>query len=302
MDADQSVESPARAVDTGLPLVVVHGNCQAESVRVMMTGPDVATVRIPPAHELLASDLPSLESLLARADVLISQPVRDDYHGLPIGTRQLASLMPARGRTVLFPVIRFAGLYPFHVIVRPPSDLSAHPPIVDYHDIRLLLTAVDRRDDPRARVRRIDLSVDQVLAIGRRSLAELRRREERHATVLVSDVFDRPSFDQMRTINHPGNPVWATVSARIRHALGFDAVIHEPERELLASVHAPRLAVVSEAYSLVDDPTDQWIVEGRAVGPEEVEDAHLRWYAEHPDAVDAGLVRHADTLAELGLR
>lgn len=288
--------------DNDTPLIVVHGNCQAESVRRVIDGPDVTTVRIPPAHELAADDIPSLTRLLSRADALVSQPVRDNYRGLAIGTRQLAALMPASATTVLIPVIRFSGLYPFHLIVRPPSDLSASPPLVAYHDARLLRTAYDRRSDPTARVHRVTLSPHQVLEIGRRSLAELTQREHRHATVVASDIFDTVSFAQMRTINHPGNAVWAIVGARVRRALGLTRAPTELHRPLLNSVHAPRLSVVAEAYGLSDAPSGHWLVDGRSVTTEEVEGAHLGWYETHPDAVDAGLTRHAETLAELGLR
>lgn len=284
------------------PLIVVHGNCQAESVRIVVERPDVATVRIPPAHELTAADVPGLARLLARTSILISQPVRDDYHGLTIGTRQLSAMMGPRGRTVLFPVIRFAGLYPFHLIVRPPSDPSLTPPLAAYHDARLLRTAWDRRTDPSAPVHRTHLSREQVLEVGRRSIAELGKRELHHSTVQVSDLFADPSFAQMRTINHPGNAVWAVLGARLRRELGLDDAVTDPGRPLLDSVHAPRLAEVIEAFGLVDSPTDSWTVDGRAISAAEVEEAHLRWYEDHPDAVDAGLLRHADTLADLGLR
>ncbi|MBG6055861.1 hypothetical protein IWX81_002289 [Salinibacterium sp. CAN_S4] len=287
--------------DSDRPLVVVHGNCQAESVRLMMDAPDVTTVRIPPAHELSSSDLPGLFGLLSRADVLISQPIRDNYRGLPIGTGQLASWMPTTSTTLLIPVIRFAGLYPFHLIVRPPHDTSASPPLVAYHDARLLRTAYDRRSDSTARVRRVELSTDQVLEIGRQSLAELSTREERHSTLVVSDVFDAPTFAQMRTINHPGNAVWSVVSDRIRSTLGYHDPPADPGRPLLDSIHAPRLPVVAEAYGLTDPIQDAWVVDGRSVDTAEVEEAHLEWYHDHPDAVDAGMARHGATLATLGL-
>ena len=289
-------------VDSDAPLIVVHGNCQAESVRIVVAAPDVTTVRIPPAHELTAADIPHLHRLLSRAAALVSQPVRDDYRGLAIGTRQLAARMPARATTVLIPVVRFAGLYPFHLIVRPPSDLAATPPLVAYHDARLLRTAYDRRSDPRAAVRRTGLSTDQVLELGRRSLAELTQREQRHSTVTVSDVFNMVSFAQMRTINHPGNPVWSILGARVRQKLALQKSSIELDRPLLNSVHAPRLSVVADAYGLSDPPTDSWVVEGQPVSTAEVEEAHLQWYQDHPDAVDAGLDRHAETFAVLGLR
>lgn len=286
----------------GEPLIVVHGNCQAESVRIVIDGPDVTTVRIPPAHELTAADLPHLARLLAEATLLVAQPIRDGYHDLPLGTRQLAAMMPAGSQTVLFPVIRFAGLYPFHLIIRPPSDPSASPPLVAYHDARLLVTAARRLRDPAAEVVSHDLRVEQVLEVGRRSIAQLRSREQAHATVLVSDRFEHPSFAQMRTINHPGNEIWSVVARRVREAAGLDGTVTDPGRPLLSSVHAPRLDVVAEAYGL-DEPTgSEWVVDGRTVGSDEVQDAHLRWYSDHPEAVDAGLARHADTLAVLGLR
>lgn len=283
------------------PLIVVHGNCQAESVRIVIDGPDVHTVRIPPAHELTGADLPHLARLLARTTLLVSQPIRDDYHDLPLGTHQLAAMMPPGSSTVLFPVIRFAGLYPFHLIVRPPSDPSLTPPLVAYHDARLLRTAHDRLSNQRATVRRVDVSTEQVREVGRRSIAELRAREMSHSTVPVSDLFEHPSFDQMRTMNHPGNAIWSTVARRIRETVGLSEAVTDPGRPLLTSIHAPRLEVVAEAYGLADDAVDHWVVEDREVSCAEVEEAHLRWYAEHPDAVEAGLARHAETLAVLGL-
>ena len=65
--------------DDGRPLVVVHGNCQAESLRVLLAG-SLRSVRVPPVHELERDDLPHLRRTLAHASVLLSQPVRP---GLP---------------------------------------------------------------------------------------------------------------------------------------------------------------------------------------------------------------------------
>ena len=71
------------------PLLVVHGNCQAEALRVLLAGDasPVRTVRVPPVHELTSEDLPHLDRLLAEVDVLVSQPVRDGYRDLPVGRR-----------------------------------------------------------------------------------------------------------------------------------------------------------------------------------------------------------------------
>jgi hypothetical protein len=192
------------------------------------------------------------------------------------------------------PVIRFAGLYPAHAIVRPPSDPGLVPPVVEYHDLRLLAEAAGRTARPR-------LDVAAVRAIAAHSLAQLRRREVAHGTVVVSDLFATPSFAQMRTLNHPGNPVWTALAARVRAALDLPEHPVDPGRPLLDAVHAPREAAVIEAWGLDEPERPHWIVGGSPVEAGAVRTAHLAWYAAHPDAVQAGLVRHAEALQILGL-
>ena len=111
------------------------GNCQAESLRIVMHDNRAPLVRIPPVHELTADDMPFLERLIAAASVIIAQPISDDYHSLPLGTRQVFARAGAAARTVTVPIVRFTGLHPFQAVVRVPG-VSEAPPIVDYHDVR----------------------------------------------------------------------------------------------------------------------------------------------------------------------
>ncbi|MEV4352582.1 WcbI family polysaccharide biosynthesis putative acetyltransferase [Actinoplanes sp. NPDC049596] len=275
------------------PVALVVGNCQAESLRIMLDGGGLRTVRLPPVHELVADDLPHLARWLARTQVLITQPIRDNYRGLPLGSAQLREPLGPGARTVRVPVIRFAGLYPAHAIVRPPSDPSLVPPVVAYHDLRVLAEAAEVP-------LRSPLAVPAVRAIAEHSLDQLRMRESAHGTVVVSDVFAAPSFAQMRTLNHPGNPVWTALAERVRAALGLPEHAADPGRPLLDSVHAPREAAVLEAWNLDEPERSYWLVDGQAVEAEAVREAHLGWYARHPDAVRAGLARHADALRLLG--
>ncbi|MBD8539748.1 WcbI family polysaccharide biosynthesis putative acetyltransferase [Frigoribacterium sp. CFBP 8751] len=284
-------------------IALVVGNCQAESLRIFLDGAGLTAVRMPPVHELTAADLPQLERWLGRAGLLVSQPVRDDYHDLPLGTAQLAAMLPREARVVRVPVVRFAGLYPAHVIVRPPSDVSLVPPVVEYHDVRLIAEAAGRPLPADA------LRPAVVRSVAELSLAELRRREVAHDTVVASDLFEvgagtegagTPRFDQMRTLNHPGNPVWTALASRVRDRLGLPEHVVDPGRPVLSSVHAPREQAVIDAWGLDAEPTDHWVVGGERVGADEVRRAHLAWYAEHPDAVEAALARHADTFALWG--
>lgn len=276
------------------PVGVVLGNCQAESLRQALEGIDVRLLRVPPVHELVADDVPHLQRALARAAVVVAQPIRDDYHGLPLGTRQLFAAAPAGARTAVLPVIRDASAYPWHAIVRPPSDPGATPPLVAYHDLRTLSAAAGRPTPPVP-------SADALRAIGAASLEELRSREQRHGTVPVSDLLAEPSFERMRTINHPGNAVWEPVAQRVHETLGTGGAPRRLSRALLDAVHAPREAAVIDLLGIDAEPREHWIVDGRAVDRGEVREAHLAWYREHPDAVRAGLERHAAALGALGL-
>ncbi|MBE7163635.1 MAG: peptide ABC transporter ATPase [Williamsia herbipolensis] len=274
-------------------LAIVIGNCQAESVRLLLDGDDVGTVRVPPVHELAADDIPRLHALLRRCDLVIAQPIRDGYHGLPLGTGEVFAVASG-ARTAVFPVIRFAGLHPWQAIVRPPADPGLVPPVVPYHDLRTLAEV--------AGVHLPAVDGSMIRAIGAASIDELGRRERRHGAVVVSDLFARPSFEQVRTINHPGNPVLTALVARIRASLGLD--VREPavDRPLLDSVHAPREQAVIDAWGLDAVPVDHWTLDGVAIGHDEVVEAHRRWYREHPDVVDAGLARHRATLELLAGR
>jgi hypothetical protein len=284
----------SRAVGDGRALAIVHGNCQAESLRLVLDGEALATIRVPPVHELAPADLPHLRRWLMRAGVLVSQPVREGYRGLPLGTAQALRSAGPGTRLIVVPIVRFAGLYPEQAIIRPAHDPAAVPPLVPYHSLRTLARAAGYPQGPA-------LDVDAVRRVADASVQELRRRERAHGAVAASDLFIAPSVSLMRTINHPGNPVWLALAARVRRALGISEPVRDPGRPLLAGLHAPRDAAVIRAFGLQDRPDPDWHVGESTFSATEVQEAHLEWYAHHPDTVKAGLLRHADTLTALGL-
>jgi hypothetical protein len=272
------------------PLLVVVGNCQAESFRLLLDAGDVRTRRIPALHELTRSDVVDLHELLARTDLLVAQPTKDDHRGLPIGTRQLRDVLPASARVALVPSLRYAGLHPFHLLVHPPGLDDPDPPVVPYHDIRTVLAAEDAREGRPAGAPLV-LTVAGVRAVADASVAELARREREHGTVTVSDLFATPSAGTMRTINHPGNAVLVPVAARLRTALGLEPRAPGIDRPLLSSIHAPLLPEVVEALGLDAPATTGWTVGDRRVSTTTVTTAHLAWYAERPQMLDAALAR-----------
>lgn len=276
------------------PVVLVHGNCQAESLRVVLeaSGTPVQTVRVPPVHELAADDLPHLDALLARADVLVSQPVADGYRGLPLGTAEVAARAGVQV-VVVVPVLRWAALHPFQVVVRSPG--AGEPPLVPYHDLRTLALAAGASPLPEVP------SAAAVRAVRDLSVTELVTRQERHGSLPVVDLLEAAGAHATHVVNHPGNPVLLGLAARVLEAVGLPGCVTDPGRTLLDSIHAPVLPAVLDALGLDDDGASRegWTVHGEPLDDAEVRAAHLRWYAAHPGVAEAGLARHAAAAAAL---
>jgi hypothetical protein len=270
--------------DDDRPLLVVHGNCQAESLRQLLQdapGAPWSSVRIPPVHELAADEVPLLQRLLRRADVVLTQPIADDYGRMPVGAGQVGHTA-TRARTVVWPVVFYAGLHPWQLVHH--DDEAGDPPLVPYHDARTVLRAAgsEPATDPSA-----------AAAVSVWSLDELRRREAAAGAVPVSDLVLAAGAGAMRTVNHPANPVLVSLARRIQEALGLSATAVDPGRRLLDVLHAPVSADVLVALGL--DPAgarEDWLVSGEVVSIAEVERAQLAWLLDRPHVVADIVRRH----------
>ena len=304
--------APEGSEEDDRPLLLVHGNCQAEALRVVLehSGAAFRTVRVPAVHELTAADVAPLRRLLGQAEVLLAQPVRPGYHDLPLGTADVRAAAP-RARVVLFPVVRDGRLRPYQALVRVPG--AGDPPVVPYHDLRTLVRAA-RADGSRtggsgtggsgtgSRGGPPATPPEGVREVARRAQDELRRREREHGTLVVSDLLETAGAEASHTLNHPGNLVLLGLGQRVLDALGAGVTATDPGRTLLRSVIAPLEADVLAALGLdASAARPGWQVDGRAVAEETVVQEQERWYAERPDVVRAGLQRHARTIEVLGL-
>ena len=272
------------------PALLVWGNCQAEALRVLLdplANQQWTTVRIPPVHELTSDDLPHLERTLAKTTALIAQPVRDDYRDMPLGTGQIAERTD-NARLVRLPALFWAPLHPFQVLVRGEAG---DPPGVPYHDLRVLTGVPLDHRPPAGAVREI---ADE-------SRAELRRRQQKEETLPADDLLADADTAATNVINHPGNPVLIGLAGRIAEELGLSGTVADPGRELLGGLLAPIPDWVVDELSLSGEARTGWTIEGRRVGEEELAETQRAWYAEHPEMIEAGLQRHAKTLATLGL-
>lgn len=284
------------------PLWLVVGNCQAEALRQILDAvPDrpYRTVRIPPVHEIDRTDLQHLDALLAKSDILLSQPIRVGYRDLPLGTSELAERLSPSATCIRWPVIRYAGLHPFQAIVRHPADRSVVPPVVPYHDLRTVAAA--RAGLPPSSRWDVDVTAAQLRAAADASREELARRERRDCDVAVSDVFERCGAQAAHTINHPGNPVLEALGQRILDAAGLRLPVPAISRTLLDSVHAPLEPRVLAAHGLDAAPRNHWIHDGKHLSIDSVHVAQLNWYKANPDYIGLATTRHAQAMDILGL-
>lgn len=280
-----------------MPFLTVVGNCQAESLRRLISSAgDLDSTRIPPVHELEADDMEWFAAMLARTDILVTQPIRDDYRGLPVGTSQTLAQLPRGARHVVVPVLRYDGLMPYQAIIRDPADSSLNPPVIPYHDLRILAAAARGLDEPAthrppavAYVRAAAMSVEQI-----------RSREQRHGSVVVSDYLETAPV--WHTVNHPDNETLAVVAARAREALGLGGDVVLPDYEMLGELDAPVDAHAASALGVTVSDRTSWSRRGGDEIPwDEIVSAQLDHYRARPALVQHGLERHAARIANLEL-
>lgn len=319
-----------------MPTLTVIGNCQAESLRkLLMSTGHFESHRIPPVHELTTADMPWFGELLKRSDVVVAQPIRDDYRGLPVGTAQAFATAPPHAQQVVVPVLRFDGLMPYQAIIRDPDDSSLNPPVVPYHDLRILVAAAAsseesvaagaanvlgravtpaalyRNVEPEALHRNVEpeaLRRNVEPAALRRAAAmsvqQIRNREKRHNTVVISNFLETNPV--WHTVNHPNNETLCVLARGVLRALGLPTEsITAPDYEMLGELDAPIQPESVDALGV--DPTavagrESWKTRnGGVLDEEQIVREQLEFYRQRPRLVAHGLQRHADRIENLGL-
>lgn len=285
------------------PIFMVHGNCQAESLRVLLHAAGEGRwhgVRVPPVHELLADDLPHLTRLLGRCSFVATQPVASGYRGLPLGSEEILARTTADTRAVKYPVMRWTALMPTLAIVRAAGVTD--PPVAPYHDLRVLVAAAQGKTS----VRLGPVSAEAVRTSRDESLRQLRTRQRAHGTVDAASLFESAGPNAAHVINHPSNEVLMGVAREILSELGEPGEVKDPGRVLLGGIRAPVYESTLEALDyraadLAGGPREHWIIGGENVSEADVAAEHLRWYSHVPQVVAAGMKRHERLIGAMGL-
>ncbi|MDO5635190.1 MAG: WcbI family polysaccharide biosynthesis putative acetyltransferase [Micrococcus sp.] len=312
-------------------LVLVWGNCQAESLRRLVMGvpagdplhetgalAGLSSVRIPPAFEIQPDEVPHLRRVLAHTRVLISQPIPDDYRTMPVGTARLVEQLPPGAQVLRLPVVYDTSRFPWQVTLRhwkvargaaerPGED----PPRVPYLDLREVarvavqlglarpgMSLLENPDDDAP----VQVPANAVRSLAIESAERLARREAQRELMPVSDLVAADRGVGFHTANHPDNPVLRAVAARVLERLGADpadVVIPEPGRVLLGGVRTPLEEQVVSALGLEVDAREDWLIGGEPVAAAEIASEHRAWLRENPRAVQVALERFGDTLRTL---
>jgi hypothetical protein len=297
----------ARAVRSGRPVAIVLGNCQAPPVNDLLAASatfarEYAQVPVPPIHDITPAEVETLRRLLPRTELILSQPIANDYRDLGLGTEQLVTHAPPGARTIRWPSLYWPALFPYCVYVRTSPGVHVDAPITQYHDVRFLACAAAGMDGAAARALLRDHVPPRAgLAALTEDTLEVYGRLDHYCDVAVVDWIQRPEHEATAfwTINHPARSLLEEVVRQIHELLGLAYVPAADRSEPLGAIVAPIDAVLLDGRPGAARP--DWVVDGRRIPQEELLDTHLAWYATRPDLVAAGAAEHARrrTLLEL---
>ncbi len=295
------------------PVAIVYGNCQAEPLRrILATHPDVVDqfrlVRVPPVHEITPAQLVRLQRLLPAVGLFITQHVKPGYRGLELGSDELIARLAPDAVVFRFPVAYFAGPFPFQVYVNLGGDPIAFPaPLTEYHDLRIMWAAARgwSERETLSRIARMELDPVWVTKGAELSLAELALREDVLGAncARISKFIAHPSrlANSFHTVNHPSNEILRWIAQQLLIWLRLDKTRFKmPKYEYLGQVRAPREpAVMIPLGAVKDECFFHWYTPKGAWSPKEVIAAHLRLYADRPDVLTEGLIKHDARLHEM---
>jgi hypothetical protein len=95
-------------------------------------------IDIKPVHLLTKSDIPYIDQVIAETDLLIYQPVSDDYKGVyQLSTRYLKEHLKPGCQQISFPVAYFTGYNPEVTYLRDINGSQITKPFI-YHDRNIL--------------------------------------------------------------------------------------------------------------------------------------------------------------------
>lgn len=278
------------------PLWVVHGGMQAVAVRRLLAADPSApyrTVGTPSADTATVADVPAVFGRLNSADVVITEDLPAGYRGLPLGTEDILSHVRPGVPVIAFPRLVYAGLHPFQVEATP--ELGGLPPLVPYHDLRLVAQAA-RLPSVRSG---LETCPDRLREFAALQLLRLRMLE---CEGVGGSAAIRPAgIHATHAVDRPGNALLVALARTIQVTLGVAPTAKDPGTPLLSRYVAPVEDTVADALGLPHPTARHWGVQGRPVQTSDIQSAHAAWYRRRPDVVRAVLAAHQRRFELLGM-
>ena len=255
-------------------------------------------------HTVTEQTVEELRRAVADAALIVMHPVRDGYHGFPVGSEEILACAAADCRRITIPALYYDGLYPFHVYVRGADGRTRSAPLSIYHDLRFLYCAwrgLGLRDAQAwcGEFEPPPEGLRQVAAGARERL----RAYEAELDVCVTEDLTGPELHgaSFLTVDHPTNLGLDRVAAGVHAELAIPYRRTLPAQELIGEFQAPLERAVIDALDLGVTPRPDWLLRGATVTQDELLAKHLAWYDEHRELVAAGVEQNGDRMLQLGL-
>lgn len=238
-------------------IVTLIGNCQIVPLRKILTmlQPDLRIESLPAVHQMKPEHEGRISDLIASSDVVLAQPVEDNYPVEFIRTSNLKSI--AHNKLLIWPNMYFKGYAPDFDVIRDPEYINFHGPLLDYHSEKIILSFLKGWNIEAATHFFVEetaydekwyaTSIDD-------AIRELRRREI-STTVVISDFIEE-NFSKIRLfhiMNHPAVALILEMACRILKQIGLK--YPRPQASMfndldMTSAHYAENKYIKQRYSL----------------------------------------------------
>lgn len=275
--------------------VYVHGNCQAPALADLLAG--ACTDWEVSSRQVYSIDLERDRDIyladVAEADLVLTQPVADDYRGTEIlSTSWLRKAAKPGAGFLVFPVVYHRGQLPqcFTLAEFHQGRLSYH----DAHALDFFLRGVGSDDFVAATATSDFLDAEFVQAELARTTLELLRREHAGGVDLpVSDIIaSQLTIGQpLYTVNHPSRHVLSEIADRVLARAGRSERSARNGLDMLDRFVMP--PYLSTALALGHGGQGLWLDDARSDGVIEKRDVFYREVFEAYDRIGASALRSA---------
>lgn len=214
--------------------IAIVGNCQScalkESLKVYLPS-NCHLKSFTPVFAIEPSEVEELHKFIKDADILITQPIQDQYrNSIGVGTNTLGSLIPRNSPVIIVPNCHWEGYFPNYLYIKDRVGNTVtsrnYGSPSDYHDGFILsaydlgLTAEDAAHLLSQRLPASDWAKEHLIS----SFKELQKREE-SCNIKISDYIEKHyRFRRLfYTFNHPKMCIIDELAHRIAQKVGWSA-------------------------------------------------------------------------------